>query len=258
MTTPEFNPAKIDLTDPQTVLGELLDNDQRVRDEFARALAPELEQLAAGLATCFARMPPIHEAAVKLQSPRIDLMCAFALGVIDDLMVSTKLLLAGKLPASGNVMRQAIEGIAMTLLCSTDELLVIEQKDRRPPVQARYWKKVWEGDARVQGQHAVRQLGWNAAALGVVPDGLKSLRDAQQFFHAFSHCGREAISQRAALEQPGIWNLGGHFEAAKLDGYRVHMRHRIGMCGVLPQFLDHLLATLPPANVAAAPNSAQP
>ncbi|RQQ00408.1 hypothetical protein [Burkholderia stagnalis] len=241
----------VDLTDPKAVLHELLDNDQRVRDEFVAALGTELEQLAAGVAACFQRLPRINERLVQVNTIRTDLMGAFALGVLDDLMVSTKLLLGGKLPAGGNVMRQAIEGVAMALLCSTDTLLVIEQKENRPPVQARYWKKVWAGDNRVQGQHAIRQLGWNAAALGVRPEGIKSLRDAQQFFHPFSHCGQVAIVHRAVLEQPGIWNLGGHFEAAKLDGYRTHMAQRIGLCGVLPGFLDHLLATLLPVKLAA-------
>lgn len=243
----------VDLTDPKAVLHELLDSDQRVRDEFVAALGTELEQLAAGVAACFQRMPGINERLVQHNTIRTDLMGAFALGVLDDLMVSTKLLLGGKLPAGGNVMRQAIEGVAMALLCSTDDLVVIEQKDNRPPVQARYWKKVWAGDTRVQGQHAIRQLGWNAAALGVKPEGVKSLRDAQQFFHPFSHCGQLAIVHRAALAQPGVWNLGGHFEAAKLDGYRTHMAQRIGLCGLLPSFLDHLLASLPPGDAAPQP-----
>ncbi|MFA8361780.1 hypothetical protein ACEPT7_28315 [Burkholderia ubonensis] len=156
MTTPEFNPAQLDLTDTATVLRELLDNDQRVRAEFVCVLASELAQLTEGLVACFQHMPPIHQAAVRLRSQRVDLMCAFALGVVDDLIVSTKLLLVGKVPASGNVMRQAIEGIAMAMLCSTDDLLVIERKGRRPPVQTRYWKKVLDGDRRVEGQHALR------------------------------------------------------------------------------------------------------
>ncbi|WP_256859605.1 hypothetical protein [Burkholderia cenocepacia] len=76
-----------------------------MRDAFAHALAPELERLAVGLAACFARLPQIDARLRDLQAVRTDLMGAFTLGVIDDILVSTKLLLAGKLPASGNVMR---------------------------------------------------------------------------------------------------------------------------------------------------------
>lgn len=254
MTTPASNPAKPDLTDPHTVLRELLDPDQDVRDAFAQHLAAELDELATGLAESFRRLQPILAVGERLNLPRVNLMVALALGVIDDIVVSTKLLMAGKLPAAGNVMRQAIEGFAMAILCSTDALLVVEQKKDKRPVQAYYWQKFMKGDSRVQGQHALRQLAWNAEALGVDPDGVAVLQRAQKFFHPFCHCGQLAIASRAALEHPGRFHVGGHFEEAKLDGYRVHMQHHIGLCGVLPPFLDHLLGTLPPAGTAPAKN----
>ncbi|KVU14183.1 hypothetical protein WK62_31075 [Burkholderia ubonensis] len=252
MTTPEFNLAQLDLTDPATVLRELLDNDQRVRAEFVCVLASELAQLTEGLVACFQHMPPIHQAAVRLRSQRVDLMCAFALGVVDDLIVSTKLLLVGKVPASGNVMRQAIEGVAMALLCSTDEDLVIQARPKQRDIRGCYWRMVWDGNRLVQGQHALRQLEWNAAALRVNPEGTAALVEVQKFFHPFSHCGPTTIASRAALEQPGIFHLGGHFEAAKLDGYRAHMTQRINLCSLLPLFMDHLLDTAAPAAGAPA------
>ncbi|WP_175704681.1 hypothetical protein [Burkholderia ambifaria] len=233
-----------DLTDPQIVLQELLDADQGVRDAFARALEPELNDLAAALAESFRRLQPVLEAGERVNLPRTNLMIALAFGVIDDIVVSTKLLMAGKLPASGNVMRQALEGLAMALLCSTDDLLVIERKDNRPPVQAHYWQKFMKGDSRVQGQHALRQLAWNAGVLGVNPDGVTGLQRAQKFFHPFSHCGQLAIASRTALEHPGRFHIGGHFEEAKLRGYRIHMEQHIGLCSILPQLLDRLHATL--------------
>ncbi|KVC53561.1 hypothetical protein WI72_20820 [Burkholderia ubonensis] len=55
---------------------------------------------------------------------RTALAVAFVFGVLDDLLTSTKLLVTGKLLASGNLMRQVVEGIAMAAVCSIDELLV--------------------------------------------------------------------------------------------------------------------------------------
>jgi len=247
-----------DLTDPQNVLQELLDADQGVRDAFARALEPELKELAAALAEGFRHLQPVLEAGERVNLPRTNVMIALAFGVIDDLVVSTKLLTAGKLLPSGNVMRQALEGLAMATLCSTDDLLVIEQPKGKRPVQARYWEKFMKGDSRVQGQHALRQLAWNAGALRVNPEGVTVLQRAQKFFHPFSHCGQFPIASRAALEQPGRFHIGGHFEEAKLGGYRIHMEHHIGLCGLLPPFFDHLLASLPPAAAAPAPAAPNP
>ncbi|OXI83588.1 hypothetical protein CFB40_21095 [Burkholderia sp. AU31652] len=261
MTPPEINLAQPDLTNPEAVLHELLDNDQRVRDEFAGALESELAQLAEAIASCFQRMPPIHEVAVRLRSPRIDIMCAFLLGVLDDVMVSTKLLLTGKLMPSGNVMRQAIEGVAMAILCSTEDELVIVERPRQGDLRGRYWELVWADDRLVQGQRAVDQLALNAEALGINPEGIASLQAAQKFFHPFSHCGRVAIAHRAALDQPGVFNLGGHFEIAKLDGYHVHLRQQTNLCSVLAPALEHLLGTMisgvgAPASVSNPPEQA--
>ncbi|MCR4471597.1 hypothetical protein [Burkholderia sp. SCN-KJ] len=60
------------------------------------------------------------------------------------------------------------------------------------------------------------------------------------------------MASRAALEVPGQFHLGGHFDAAKLPGYRIHLQHHIGLCSLLPPLLDYLLGTLPPAHAAPA------
>lgn len=69
---------------------------------------------------------------------------------------------------------------------------------------------VWPDDRRVQGRRAVDQLALNAEALGVNGKGVDFLRAEQKFFHQFSYCGRVEIVHCAVLEQPGVWNLGGH------------------------------------------------
>ncbi|AOK02123.1 hypothetical protein [Burkholderia vietnamiensis] len=240
------------LTDPQIVLQELLDADQGVRDAFAQHLAAELDALSRALADSFRHLQPVLEAGERVNLPRTNLAIALALGVLDDVVVATKLLTAGKLPAAGNVMRQAIEGLAMTLLCSTDQELVIVARPKQGDLRGRYWEMVMADDRLVQGQRAVEQLGWNAATLGVAPDGVAVLASAQRFFHPFSHCGRFTLASRAALEVPGRFHLGGHFDAAKLPGYRIHLQQHIGLCSVLPPLLDYLLGTLPPAHPAPA------
>ncbi|KWC84175.1 hypothetical protein WL58_16805 [Burkholderia cepacia] len=247
-----MNTPADDFTDPQTVRRELLDPDQSVRDAFAQHLAAELDALAARVADCFRHLQPVLDAGERVNLPRTNLAIALALGVLDDVVVATKLLTAGKLPAAGNVMRQAIEGVAMTLLCSTDQDLVIVERPKQGDLRGRYWELVMADDRLVQGQRAVEQLGWNAATLGVNPDGVAVLQQAQRFFHPFSHCGRFTLASRAALEEPGRFHLGGHFDVAKLPGYRVHLQQHIGLCSVLPPLLDYLLAALPPANAAPA------
>ncbi|MBJ9696426.1 hypothetical protein [Burkholderia cenocepacia] len=259
-----MSPPDFELSQPENVRRELLDDDRAVRDEFARELEPEINALAEALAACFGRIPPFREAAAHVGTRQSALVDGFLLGGLDDLVVSTKLLLAGKTPAAGNVMRQVIEGIAMAAMCVTDELLVIERDRKQGAIRARYWEKVWEDDRRVDGHRAVEQLGWNGDVLRFTAEAVDTLRRAKKHYNAFSHCGKVTIAARAALDVPGVFYVGGHFEAAKLAGYRAELLERTGLCRVLPVLIDHLIDDLQaapkavPAATGAANSSAQP
>lgn len=239
-------PPMIDLTKPEKILGELFDDDRWVKDKFAHHLAGELIELSEALAACFRLLPRLNEAANKTSTKRTALVAAFAFGVLDDLLVSTKLLLAGKLLAAGNVMRQAIEGVAISILCSTDDLLVIGKKENRP-VMARYWEKLEGGDKRTQGHLAINQLSWNAPVLRVSADAVQRLRQAKDHYNTFSHTGAFAIASRVSLEAVGVAYVGGHFDPAKLEAYHIEMRERLGLCRVLPPFMERLIATMVPS-----------
>lgn len=230
---------KIDLSKPEQVILEVFDDDKWVKDEFAKHLAGDLTQLSERLATCFALFPSLDKAATRLGTEQAALVAAFAYGVVDDVLVSTKLLVSGKLLPAGNMMRQAIEGIAVALLCSGPDLLIVDQK-KNVPVLARYWKKLLEGDKRTSGHRALGQLSWNRTALGVSEDAVTRLKRAKEHYNTFSHPGTFGIAGRVALGKEGQVYAGGHFDIEKLEGYRVEVRERIGLCGVLPNLITNL------------------
>lgn len=246
-------PPTIDPTDPKALMQELFSDERWPKDRFAEHLGQPLLDLCEALATCFRLMGPLNEAATRVETKRNLLVGAFVFGVLDDLVISTKLLLTGKLPAAGNVMRQVVEGIAMSILCSTDELLIIDTQSKQPPVMARYWEKVWDEDERTQGYRAVGQLGLNAVKLGVTADAVAQLRRAKKHYNAFSHCGTTTITHRVELQGARVFHLGGHFDEAKLKLYREELDSRIRLCHVLPALMERLTATLTPPAAAVAP-----
>ncbi|MBO1859101.1 hypothetical protein J4G52_36700 [Burkholderia cenocepacia] len=233
------------LTDPQIVLQELLDADEGVRDAFARALQPELSPLAAALAECYARWRPIRDAATVLPAPRTDLLNAFVFGALDDLIVSAKLLLAGKAAASGNVFRQAIEGVAMAVLCSTDEELVLNVRPKQGDVRGCYWERVMAGgDRLVEGQRAVQQLAWNAGALRLPSGWIDWLTEAQKLFSGVSHASVVTMSLRTNLHSPETISFGAHFDPEKVWWYRASLVHRRLLARELAEVMPYLLATM--------------
>lgn len=128
-------PPLIDMTNPEAVLREISDDDRQVKDQFAQHLAADLMTLSEALAACFRLLRALNDAASRAEAMRTALVAAFVFGVLDDVLTSTKLLVAGKLLPAGNLMRQVIEGIAMASLCSTDELLIVAVNERKPPVR---------------------------------------------------------------------------------------------------------------------------
>jgi hypothetical protein len=91
------------MTEPAAVRRELLDNDRALKEQFAGELDSELNALSQALPICFGLVPALKEVN-KEQTTRTALIAAFVFGVLDDIMVSTKLMSAGKLPAAGNLM----------------------------------------------------------------------------------------------------------------------------------------------------------
>jgi len=243
----------IDMSNPDAVRRELLDEDAAVRAEFAAHLEGELTELAEALAECFPATLALNEAAVQANATRTALVAAFALGVLDDLLVSTKLLLTGKLAAAGNLMRQVVEGIAMSILCSTDARVVIQAETKKKAVTACYCERLTRGDSLTQGHLALRQLEWNAGALGVNADAVARLHRAKDHYNGFSHCGTVTIASRVSLDGDRTIYVGGHFDRAKLETYRIEMNERIGLCRVLPPLLDRLFETMPRPVKPAAP-----
>lgn len=59
-------------------------------------------------------------------------LAEFIFGVLDDLVVSSKLLMSGKMIASGDLMRQAIEGVAVAILCSSRQPVFVSRGRRFP------------------------------------------------------------------------------------------------------------------------------
>lgn len=235
----------IDPTKPEALMKELFDDDAWIKNEFAVHLGGALLNLCEALATCFKVMEPLNVAANTAQTVQAALVAAFAFGMLDDLVVSTKLLLTGKYPASGNLMRQVIEGIAMTVLCSANQPLIVKEPPKtKPPVTLLYWQGLDAGDPLTYGHLAINQLTWNAGALGLTDAAIERLRDARDHYNAFSHCGTATISNRVSLNVIGQMHMGGHFDEAKVGAYRAELEGRINLCRVLPSFMQHVLARI--------------
>jgi len=238
-------PPTVDPTDPKALMKELFSDERWAKDQFTQHLSEPILALCEALAGCFSSMEKLNNAAGQVNTQRTSLVAAFMYGVLDGLVIATKLLLTSKLSAAGNVMRQVAEGIAMSILCSTDDPLIIACKKKKS-VKAHYWQKVWDEDQQVQGYLAVDQLGCNAGMLGVTAAGVEQLRQAKKRYSPYSHCGTTTITCRVSIEEPGVFHLGGEFDEAKLVLYRAALVSLIALCRLPPGLMKQLMATMTP------------
>ncbi len=245
---PDRSPQTLDPRTPDGARFLLLQEDVVLRAQFVAALEREVDALAAALARCFSQFQRLQEGVAVVGSDRAQLIRAFAHGALDDLIVSTKLLLTGKVAASGNVARQAVEGIAMALLCTTDDDLVIQARPQKGDLLGKYWVRVQDvNDRLVEGQRAVQQLEWNADRLRLPGQWIGQLAAVQKRFSAASHAGLLAVSFRSSFQIPQTVSFGGHFDLEKLTLYRADLLLRAHVAVDLGKVMEHLLTSMGPS-----------
>jgi hypothetical protein len=227
-----MNIPVLDLSKPAVVIGELFDPDESVRELFRNRFSAQAISFSEAIAPAFARFQKFAEdGQCCVQSA---LVCGFVHGVLDDLVTSTKLLLSGKLSASGNLFRQSVEGICMAIMCSHQDTLSIGDRE------CSYWKLIEAGAQETEGHLAARQIAKNWDKLGLNREGAEQLKKNVANYHQHSHAGLLAMACRMDLGPNGLIHIGGHFDDAKVDGYEAELVQRIELAKLTVQTIDAL------------------
>lgn len=228
-----MEPTFLDLKNPAEVLKEVFDSDEMVKSKFAAAFSAHTLEFAEAYSPAFNEFEKILNAGNSVVHAA--LVGGFMHGVMDDLLTSTKLLLTGKLSASGNLVRQATEGICMAIMTAHSGTLEIGKKEQV------YWELVKNDDKAVSGNLSPKQLTKNLDRLGIESDGAAQLMETIEIHHAHSHAGPLAMANRMDLGPNGYLHFGGHFDPAKMEAYDLEFRQRIGLCKVAGNVSHHLL-----------------
>jgi hypothetical protein len=239
-----MHPQKIDLTSPAQVVKEIFDDDHWIKDEFSKRLSSEIMQFSEALSESFKRFPQLDRLSSG-GNEQVAFVTGFIFGVFDDLLVSMKLLVAGKMIASGNIMRQAIEGMAVALLCASSEFVSVMNK--KCLVKVNYWQRVKAQDRLVYAHKSIGQLQLNCDLLGVSHDAVRQLKLSRDHYHSHSHPGLIGMAYRMGmgeLDESGPLFVGGYFDLAKLSVYRKEIAGRTSLCLILPNMIDGLIARL--------------
>ena len=214
------------------VVEELYDADEAVREQFMNAVSAEAVKFAEVFAPLFAMFVNFEKDCQG--STQRALVAALMHGVLDDLLTSVKLMLSGKLGPSGNLARQAAEGICMAIMCASPAQLAFRTD------KANYWELLAGRDERAEGNKAPHQLLKNSEVLGLDKTGAEQLQRTLETHHPHSHAGVLAMANRMDLGAPGMIHFGGHFDESKVDAYKKELAQRLSLCAWAREAMTNL------------------
>jgi hypothetical protein len=210
----------------ETILKELISNDQEVRAEFMKLFDADAKVFAGAMAQAFIGWRAL-DSEVK-GDERLAHVSALVYTAITLHTLSLKLLLSGQTVAAGNLFRQVIESIALALLCSGKNLDVL----------SRFMKD------KYSSTNAVRDVLRNAENLSLKGDALKALKNSQDFYHKYSHITKMTIAVGMSFEQLGGLYVGSSFDKGKIDAYVKEVDGRTSLANVFPNFVAGVAANV--------------
>lgn len=141
--------------------------------------------------------------------------------VLNNHLVSMKLLLMGHLVQSGNTQRHVLEGIALAILAAGDF----------DGVLGRY-----AGD-QYSANKAIKTVKRNARRLHLNQEAVKQLERGIKFYDKFSHPTLMTAASAMYFADSSKSLLGGAFDPGKIDAYDKEVRSRVSLAETLCNFI---------------------
>jgi hypothetical protein len=182
------------------IIAEITSDDPSIRNSYLARYKKQVEEFGTGMASAILAWRDLDAGSEKEENRAYVsalVYCAITLHI-----QSMRLFLSGHPIAAGNLSRQVVEAIALALLCSSKQLTVLQRfiEDKYSP------------------NDAVRDLLRYCERLGLRKDGVEILRDAQKFFHKFSHPTKMTIAAITSFSVEGLY-VGASFDDGKVAEY---------------------------------------
>lgn len=210
---------------PIEILNELLSDDLDIRAKYYKLFKSDVDVFVKNMTNAFSKY---HALQVDAKSDKNkNYVAAMVYAAFSLNIVSLKLFLSGHIVAAGNILRQAVESIALALLFSGKDIDILKRF-----INDKY-----------SSNRAIRDVMNKSIQLSINDDALKMLKDFQEFYHKYSHPTSRTLGTLVSISG-GKTYAGASFDGNKIEIYRKEISLRIGLSKIFPSFIDVVLINI--------------
>ena len=229
---------------PDEIIRELTSPNLEELDQFSKHFPQEVVDFAESFSDVFKKYLELRHSAEKNAEKtrpigQKDFVVFFSYQILDNLFTSFKTLLMGFQTASGNLMRQVAEGVAVVILCATNSQ--IKRKDKTKTKSFQYYECFKIDKSYARSHNAIRLLENNKEIVRISDYGLEMLKLLKEYNNRYSHPNFWSTSSFISIGNPGKMYIGGCFDEGKVEWYKQEIEARIQFCRELPRLFDGLI-----------------
>lgn len=219
------------------ILTEILWDDPAVRTEFIKHFRSQANVFAQHMSVATAAWRTLDTGIGGSQ--KLAFVSALVYTAITLHVRSMKLFLAGELEAAGNLFRQVVECMALALLCSNQDLLILSL----------FMK------GKYSTHKAVKDLRAHAEEVGAPERAIKDLEKGRRFYHQYSHPTAITIANLISYQERGAsLYVGASFDHGKLELYRKEANARANLAQTFVSFIELVKTNVAKWRIDVQPN----
>jgi hypothetical protein len=213
------------MSEESPVLEAVLADDRVTRANFLSHFETEAREFASNMESAFGRWQRIDAMVRERRQPTDDYACVAAITFtsISLLIQSVQCFLGGQAMASGNLVRQSIESVAVAILCA----------DQQSSVRRSFMAQQYSSTG------ALNQIRKHCKRFDLNPDGIEKLIQAKRFYDKLSHPTALTLAHGVEFGS-SVSFIGAAFDPAKLDGYRGAIASIVSLSSTFPSFIANV------------------
>lgn len=166
----------------------------------------------------------------------------FSYQFLNNLYSSVKLMSLGFHVASGNLLRQTVEGMALSWLLSLN--FEIQHYRSNQNGSFNFFDSFKANERKAKSMYAIDLLQKNKDLIGIPPHGINALKNIRKIMNFYSHATKISSLHLVNTQEPDTYPIGGHFDSGNIKKYGIELQKRMELCNSLPKLINILISNM--------------